>query len=268
MTSGIEVEIPHVAEKDRPHTVRMLTELFRRECRLPEAVAEAYERSPDAGELRVDSFGCSVGAEADSVLSHFNSSGFSGRVVMRGWDIQSPAIRAARAGYHFLPRFPYLEEELSRDLEFLDEQGFGVSSDPVPWGLNSYGEHGFYQVDANPVREGHDVSFVQVDPNGTTEFEKPSDLILANNVLYHLVPEAAEQAIRNLAAGLSEQGILSLGDAKTHLTLQLPMGPPNSVSDKPFDRWLDDVVAPLEAEFGLKPIMFGIADQPVAFARP
>ena len=153
----------------------------------------------------------------------------------------------------------------------LDEYGFGHDFVNLVYLKSQTGRRlGHYQADASPVRQAHDVVFTQCDLSEGIPPEEPLDLVLANNMFYHLPPREASRAIMNLAGALKETGILSIGDS-TDL-LYMPMGDRNSSGNWVsawigYGHWLEATAEVLEAEFGMQavctpqglPMMFGRA---------
>lgn len=221
------------------------TDLFRAGTYLPAGLRETYDRNPGKEVLRIRSVGCSIGAEADSITAIHNKLGHGETLDLLGLDINREAVAAAREGVY---RAPVYNEGHTRYIaEILEEYGFGFNVDRSQKELWRRA----YYIDGNPVREGHSVQFAVHDITREPADSPPADLVLANNVLYHLGPVRSVRAVRNLASMLSPNGVLSI-DYETML--------------EPI-QWRGDITGVLAREFGMQPIKYSSAAQPVMFAR-
>lgn len=263
---ALEVEVP-AGQGDINKMVPMQTHLFRTLCRLPEALLQTYERNPDAEEIAAISAGCSVGAEVDSLLALHSRSEFGGRLSVAGYDTNPKAIEAAIPGHYFLPRVPGYDAEFSDGVKKLERYGFAVDTKVVTKAHGVNRGNGYYQIDARPLRQGQTVTFTGADLSEETPKEKQADLILANNVLYHLQPETATNVIRNLATVLGERGVLSIGDRRPGGIQFRQMGRPGAYSQVRYGQWISQITEQLEEDFDLKPIAFGGSELPTMFSR-
>ena len=242
--------------------VSLSTQLFRR-VGLPQALGFAYDRSQPGKDLTVVSAACSTGAEADSVMALHNHSDFGGQLAVFGYDIHPTAIKQARQGVYFLPApDPRLQPEIEREVAVLREHGFEVDSEtpqmlplkdfrlPLQQSDFTQEEKLCYLVDAGRVRQPHQVSFEGYDLSKGPLPVQGADLILANNVLYHLRPSEATRVVRYLAGGLAHSGVLSIGGLKNARFRM--MGTPDNYTDVRYKAWLDETMVQLEAEFDLK----------------
>lgn len=239
--NSIGVRVPSAEDPGSNQVTSMHTELFRWGSYLPEALGLAIEMTggPD---IRVKSAACSIGAEADSLLSIYQKSGYEGRVELKGHDFNRLAVAVARCGvYTVATTDAYyrgdVEEEVLRDM------GFDTFHEPAQPGT-CYTAVGApprdpgseLRASARPLREGHEVSFEEHDLRDPDDAEY--DLVLANNVLFHLDPDEALGVIRNLASCLADNGVLSLGGGT--------LGDPR--------RWATEAVDILRGEYRLEPI--------------
>lgn len=222
----------------------------------------AYERKGDNPELRVVSAGCSTGTEIDSMLALIKRSGREERIVMKGWDINEYALLAARAGRHYVPLnvpgrpFEWEPDELG---DTLREYGFEVSQS------GQARRRPGYLADSAPVRQDHGVEFVQCDLSEGVPAGKPADLIMANNMLYHLTTKKAEDVIRHLAASLAEHGVLSIGDTEYgYIPMKNGHGSTFRIT---YGEWLLKTVDSLYRESGVEPIASGLKGLPTMFAK-
>ncbi len=178
--------------------------------------------------------------------------GLSGRLAVRGFDIDPIGIREARMGRYLVPRLLYYDVWLERVRDTLDEYGFTYDFETVlekhdaPDMSLLYPAKGYYQVDASPIRAGNSAEFAICDLVRDKDIEGSADLIFANNVLYHLPPDRATAAVRKLASVLTDKGVFGLG--KT--TMSEPT------------EWAQDTIALLKSEFDLYPIMIKQANEP------
>ena len=244
---GIEVATEQTVGTENPCPT--YTRLFRRGSCLEEALEQLYIRNVAAAELTVVSAGCSIGAEPDSLLALHNKSTFGGRLALLGVDINESALEAARQGSYTIPHALYNEERLQEAVETLTTYGFTVEA--ASTALGAAGEKVAYVVNSSGVRAGNRVNFTEHDLAGEAPLDVAAGLVVANNVLYHLGPTRAKQAIRNLAGMLSENGVLSVGED----TLIEPI------------EWTGDIAGILTSEFDLQPVVRGVVGQPIMFAR-
>ncbi len=188
---------------------------------------------------------CSLGAEADSLLALHGERGYPGRLAIRGYDINPYVIAAAQEGMHTLngnssTRPP--EQELH-------SLGFTIGYRET---RRSFVPRYCLQANAASLREGHDLTFAEHDVSHDIPLDHPADLILANNLLYHLSAEKAARVLHNLAETLSEKGVLGVG-AGTFAS-------DSPLEDEKFTRMLD-------REWGLKPLYYHSDYAPVLFGR-
>ncbi len=234
-----------------------LTMLFREDCVLEEALQQLYKSNPESSPLSVVSAGCSVGAEADSLIALHSQSGFGGRLAVTGFDISPVAVKAANTGRYFLPASVAQDEDVfAKTRSTLTDYGFTPDFHNIHRSPDLYrgtrSSRGYYQIGATSLRAGHEVVFTEHDLAEEAPLKGTAHLVVANNVLYHLSPERATRALQNIATILTQNGVLNLGD----ITLSERTSP-----------WVERNVELLEEEFNLKPIVFGPIDQPVMFAR-
>lgn len=212
-TVPMEVEVPAWGDDFRRST---FTQLFRVGSYLPEAMRVAVHRK-GMHDLDVGFAACSVGAEMDSFLAHYNRGGYQGVVEATGYDINGQALDAAERGVHTVIGGERSPEAQYR--EVLKEFGFEVreipdAGEPVPNGAglrNDPPKFKLLEADAAPVRENHTTAFAMQDLREPIADAGKKDLVFANNLLYHLSDEQAARVIRNLASTLADHGILSLG---------------------------------------------------------
>lgn len=233
----IGVDVPHNGEEGSNHDVQMTSELFRQGCFLPEALALAAERAGEPSDMTVISAGCSIGAEADSVLALHRRAGYEGNVTIKGYDINRLAVSTATRGLHkvYAPNSAVQVQQRC----VLKHMGFET--------LNSRGDNIsglFMDADAAPVRDGHDVEFAEHDLLEPFSESEPADLVLANNVLYYFSPGEAKQVVRHLCETLTDNGVIGFGSATLN-----------------GHKWRKMISGVMSDEFGLRPIFGG--DGPV-----
>jgi len=272
----VKVRLPDIVPAP---PITSYTMLFRPDCRLPQALEVMHER----GGRTVVSAPCSAGPEVDSFLALHNKSGFAGSLAITGFDIVPESIRQARGATYFLERddcedrMPALEGMLKSygfrtDFKTAhsvrDEAHETLMRDLYPDGdqIESRGGE-FYQISSAPVREGHEVEFIEHDLREPLPMaEGTADLVLANNLFYHLNLEDASKVLHNLAVVLSERGVLSIEDHGEPKSVM--MYPKGFGADPVLHKdWIKMAANTLSSEFGLQTIgtdKFGI---PVMFGR-
>src|SRR3990167_1781596 len=148
-TVEIEVRTP------RTHPIPVRTLLFRLGANLDAALDQAYQRRPDGAGLSIISAGCSVGAEPDTLLALSRQAGHETPITLLGIDANRRAIKAAKLGRYATPTLYNLDYDFSKTGRTLRNGGFGkrfiIKSDIS----------GHFDIDAEPVRAGHDLSFVR-----------------------------------------------------------------------------------------------------------
>jgi chemotaxis methyl-accepting protein methylase len=185
---------------DSPVEYGTATSFFRKKCFVPESVILAVERAPEPEILVVDSVGCSIGAEADSALSFYHQLNPEGKMMLMGFDRKRSVLQAARRGlYKVRP-----SGEAHRDYKGqLRDMGFDVKPST---------EMGYpiLEVDASPVRAGHDVVFAEHDMKDLAP-SRAANLRLANNLLYYFPRPDAVKVLRRLCETLPDEGVIGLG---------------------------------------------------------
>lgn len=256
------------ADGDNAPFVPTETKLFRTECLLSECLEAVYDRA-DGGELSAVSAGCSNGAEADSLLAVHDSSDYDGGLSVTGYDVNPLAIEKARAGQYFVLA-DYEKYRLSEEAKLaLTALGFDCDFDNTHTFDAPVGTADFHKVESGSVREGHEVKFEVRDVSAGQPPATDVNLVLANNMLYHLEPEVATDVVNNLASLLSNNGVLSMGETPKSRYLWTPMGRGRYPGQKKMSLgdWLSETTANLEAEFGLQPIQYGRELKPTIFAK-
>lgn len=207
---------PWFHPKDQ-YPVPMITKLFRQDAKLDTVLdlgIESYKMRSADKPFHVMSVGCSFGAEADSALAYLTQEAPElGLVKLTGIDINPKAVRAAQQGKYVTPAWMF-----SCARKALETYGF-ILGNEEGWG--NY-------IDAARLRSQHAVTFVQADMR-----KKPlnaaieaADVVLCNNVLYHLTPDDASSLVENAASHLADGGVMSweynsgvlldMGDEKTN----------------------------------------------------
>lgn len=217
-----------------------ITKFFRGGSYLPLGLRLAKERAGEGVPLSVRSVACSNGAEVDSILGLHRKSGDEREVTVTGYDINDAALMQARFGLY--TAFGHAH---ARVLE-----SFGFATDPQMHGRQ--GTRPMLEVDANPVREGRTVEFVEHDAREPLPVTEEAGLTFVNNLLYHLGDATAARIVRNLAGPMSDKAVLSFGTG----TL---------AKDSPLDG--DRIVGILDREFGLEPLFVDAAGTPIMFGR-
>jgi chemotaxis methyl-accepting protein methylase len=256
---AIDVEYPEVSQRIGDRAPLTVTSLFRENMFLTELLDETQRVHRKAAQLSIVSGGCSVGAEADSLLSLQNLSDDTRSVTMRGVDFNPEAIKWANSGVHWLPLGIYGDKEFDWAKSELQRMGFEVGSEPE-YRLNEpWGEQGYLSVDTGQVRGGHDVRFIEHDMRLGMPVEVRADLALLNNVLYHLSPDGATSVLRGTTETLRKRGILSIGGV-AHNTM------PGSRVEYP--AWLDRACRWLVTDLGLNKVNSIGDDDLKVFVKP
>ncbi len=218
-----------------PHNISMRTAFFRLGSHIPEAI-EASE--PDGIEgYSIISAGSSSGAELDSVLALYQTSGGEGAVWARGFDAASKAVDAARRGRYTVNRI--LHPNAGPVLARLEELGFATE----PPGI----------INSAPIREGHDVDFVHHDLVKPLPVTRLAHLILVNNLLYHPHLDAPkdEWVVRNLSEVLAAGGVMSFDDDTMMLGFHLT----------------ERLTALMTGELDMEPLSPSRGEQPTMFRK-
>jgi chemotaxis methyl-accepting protein methylase len=226
----------------------MRTALFRAGVNLPEAFDAAADTLGTGDEFSFISAGCSIGAEADSVLAHYRAAGGKGAVRARGYDVSERAVEAARGAAHVASRQRYKRPEpvvaalepLGFEIEICDE---AVRDDP--------NQKLYAIIKTGALREGHDVHFQRQNLWEPMDDSGKAHLILANHLLYHLEAAQAVQVVRNLSTALRHGGILSF-DAYTAFV---------------DTRRAQSFTEVLAGELAMEPVYYGNRGMPTMFRR-
>lgn len=263
------------AEDSIPKT----TGLFRSTVQLPAAVRLAEERI-EGDHIDVASTPCSTGGELDSALSLLRSTKF-GSIAAKGVDIDARVVELARQGKHQTRWTVYKNpEEMEWRIQSLEDRGFVIDAVETRrdryqpggkrGGIPKFANQMRLLVDANPLREGVEVEFERgdlADPNVLPAESR--DLVLVNNLLYHLDTQTATDVLWNLAGAVRPNGILSLGDEPyvANNTLRLMHSPDNG-QPVAYKDWLDVASGILSEVFQLEPIAHDrVSGRPTLLAK-
>lgn len=214
---------------------------------MPEAYALAVGRIGKSADLRFLSAASSIGAEVDSVLSLQGRNGHASDVRAKGYDINQLAVAAAGRGiYRAYAPYPAIRAQQMCLLQNMGFDASDVTGDRVA-GL-------FTEVDATPVRRGHEVEFARHNLLEPLPESGSENLVTANNVLYYLSLERAVEVVRNLCQTLADNGVIGLGS----VTMYDP-------------EWRKELAGVMDDEFDMEPLFEGsspmLHDVPVIFGR-
>jgi hypothetical protein len=278
---AVEVAVPnHVLpavdpRKPQPRLTPMYTELFRKTAMLPDVMAVVYARNPEQGDITVVSAPCSTGAEADSLLSLHDRSGYPGHIAIRGMDNNPVALVQANSARHAIPvmmprnTWALEEEDLRTMRQNLEEYGFDTDFDVLRADWDMFPGHKLcYRAYSDRLRQGRDVTFQHHDLRTEPPIKGEADVVFANNLLYYFKVEEADITLANLVKMVKpDRGIISVGDVATSRTLtDMRMGTErNNPNSLPYGEWLMEKVSDLRRDFGLEPVLTGLRGQPVAF---
>jgi chemotaxis methyl-accepting protein methylase len=241
----IDVRTPNI----RP--IPVTTRLFRMGANLDAALDEAYRRQPENKGLRIISAGCSNGAEADTLLSLSSQTNHETPISLLGLDRDKRMIKAAKVGHYTTYISSDTDQHFYETEEVLKEGGFETRFKRT--GKTS----GYFHIDAAPVRLTHDVSFVADDIVKASLPE--ADLVVVNNVMYHLAPDRATQVVHSLAAVVMSRGVLSIGGSGVIPYMQPAVLHGQLMS---YDAWLHETGNMLSSEYGFTPLPVQVADTP------
>lgn len=201
-------------------TVPASTGIFRRTSQLPAVVSFAESRV-ESDRLNIASTPCSLGGEVDSTLSLLRDTKF-GSVAVRGIDINPKVIEIASTGKYETRWVSYGEHNgVDETRRALEDRGFVVADvktqnlprRPRLGGEGIIGPAMQLLIDANPLRQEREVEFEEADLEEPEVLAPQSqDVVLANNLLYHLPTYKATSVLWNLANAIRGNGVLSLSD--------------------------------------------------------
>lgn len=212
------------------------TALFRHDALLPVVLSKLYELNP-LSSFRFVSAGCSVGAEADSVLALHSLAMPDREVTLLGIDGNAAAIIAARRAYHRVSKEDYPKHKMKRNEAKLAKLGIKRALDDVSAEYRQLAQ--IETLTTREAREGHNVTFLNSNFVVHDLEGVGADLVLANNVIYHSRPDLATAGIHNLAKALASGGILSLGRRYRKRKGQRRM----SMSPVRYDEWLERTIS-------------------------
>jgi chemotaxis methyl-accepting protein methylase len=239
-----EINVSPAAELTRiPGEIPMHSTMFRADTQMENVLGLALEtRRAEVDEpLTVLSVGTSFGAEADSVLGYYAQNAPDiGRISLTGVDINQRAIEVAKQGRYTAesPRIKGAAEPIDL-VNYLSM--FDVA--PVPNSDRTY------TIDTTGYRAKHDVSFLAADLVKDKLDIAPADVILCNNLLYHLGPDEAEELVRAMAEHLKVGGVMSFGANAGQVSMN------GNHSETSYPQWRRDIGDKLAAE-GIEPILF------------
>lgn len=245
LCSPEEIEVQYRGFDPRtPASIPLDTFLFRGDAGLPELIDCVAERKGESAEITVYSMPSSVGAEGDSVCALYNLRGWGGRIALRGADIEPVAVRAAQTGHYDTAwaRFSTLQKQKS----ILDASGFKIVR-THQYGKNTYGYH---EIDSSPVREGHDVAFMQADLTRQLNVDKKADLVLVNNFLYWLNTDQATAALETIVPLVATAGIISFGKIIDRGMIMYT----GTGEETDYSSWVNNEAIPLLSEYGVVPL--------------
>ena len=147
------------------------------------------------GQLDIAVLGCSIGAEVYSILWTLRSSRPDLVMTLRGVDIEPEAVRVAESGVYSDAGSEMVKASIFEGLTEAERQGMfdwdGDQGVIKPW-----------------LREGVTWQVGDaLDPDLITSLG-PQDVVVANNFLCHMGPQAAESCLRQLAQLVSPGGYL------------------------------------------------------------
>jgi chemotaxis methyl-accepting protein methylase len=225
--------------------------LFRPDTRLSDVLGLALERTAPDNPFRVISAGCSFGAEIDSILGtvQYNS---PRHTTVLGVDANPQAVQAAKSGKYQLltglATYHKTYDEAGIDFDqTMQRMQFNLQPDQYNTGLHT--------LDTNELRQQHHVTVLEADLTRGLPTKKLAQVVMCNNVLFHLDPDTAENIANDLAQHVAPNGILSFGANPAQTGMEANQG-------IDYLTWLRQMGTKFE-EQGLEPALFA---QDVAFA--
>lgn len=281
----VEVEDPiYTDEKGNPHYLYsspMYTALFRGALRLDEVLG-LTQFVIGSTNLRVLTAGCSIGAEADTLLAYQNASAGSGRIALKGIDINPVAVEHANRGEYLVPRTLIDGSDINGGIldtsRVLNRLGFvcdAQNAEPSSRisGAQVVKADGYMRASSRAVRKPHTVEFEVADlaEPSTALAGSSNDLVLANNVFYHMSPDNAHLGLRNLASTLTARGVFSFGDMLHYHFSERVMGSGHPYSEKKYGDWLHEAADVLVRDFDFEPALYSEVEYndeiPIVFQR-
>jgi len=157
--------------------------------------------------LEVLSVGSSFGAEADSVLAHITEAAPNiGSISLTGVDINPAMVEAAQRGTYLTTHEHRVRPAPGARREALDLQAYMPKFDVRP----NADDPTLHHIDTNPLRRQHEVTFWHGDLRDGMQVPE-ADLILANNLLFHLTSTGAEKLVDSMADRLAPGGVMWFG---------------------------------------------------------
>ncbi len=190
-------------------TVPRNTSLFRDGDTIHDLAVYALKRFGRNEPLSVLSVGCSVGAEADSLLTLLKSGG-AGPIDLIGVDVRKDVIDCANKG-QYETRLIKDEDDNQRIKSVLSRYGFTiVSSIDVTEEVTD--ENGVvHHFNSLAIRNNNSVDFRVHDlaEEGPIDDINP-DLVIIHNLLYQIPTVSRRRILERIFSMMNEYGILSL----------------------------------------------------------
>jgi chemotaxis methyl-accepting protein methylase len=184
------------------------TRLYRDNSHIPESLDFAATSWAEHGgyePFNVHIVASSYGLEADTAVSHVTKNlPEIGRMMLTGFDPRFEAIETAQRGFYiYRTEYPQHYRLMT---EALEKYGFNVGRKPP---ADCARVDGLF-VNGLAMRKRHDVAFVNMDYlNARGQFGRP-DLILCNNLLYHLKTKERDVLLDHMAGQMKDGAVLSI----------------------------------------------------------
>ncbi len=248
---GVEPLTRNLYEIAAASSVTPQSELFRPDTRLSDVLDIALQRTDPDKRFQVVSAGCSFGAEIDSILATVQYNSPRPTAVL-GVDSNPRAIKAAKTGQYQMTQglMGYRRSYAKAGLDFhetMEQIHFKFSPD----------EHnpGLHTLDTNSLRQQHQIEVMEGDLADRLPTNDLAQVVMCNNVLFHLSPNTAEGIANNLAQHVALEGILSFGANPAQKGMEANKG-------MDYLTWLQQMGTQLEQQ-GMEPVLYS---QDVAFA--
>jgi len=206
-------------------------------------LASYTEADPDRP-FTVLSVGASYGAEADSVLVYVEQAAPAiGSITLRGIDTNGKAVKQAKQAKYTA----HISEVNGLNM-------FKV--DPNPDNTEQL------IIDTSDLRSRHNVAFDEADLTKDKLNLPLADVVLCNNVLFHLTPEGAEELVNSMTPYLAVGGIISFGANPAQVRMS---GNRHEATNYP--QWRRQIANKLSQE-GIEPVLHDVRRKaPFAFQR-
>jgi chemotaxis methyl-accepting protein methylase len=196
--------------------------------------------------LVVLSVGSSFGAEADSVLGYISRAHMDiGKISLIGVDINSQTVDQAHKARYIASTPRVRTAEGLTDLDLASHLSmFEVTPHPD--------DSGKFIIDTSDLRAQHAVTFMQGDLV-KDDLDLPlADIVLCNNLLFHLKAEDAEKLVDAMARHLAPDGVMSFGANPKQVRMS------GNYDETDYPQWRRSMGEKL-SKLGIEPVLYDTA---------